>query len=296
MFQFDEPVGELTITDHAFQTSTINDDDCTEVVIDTEFACCNTMDAVWCYRGNIYFQKLINGSERVLMCTDQTGTESVICSYAVYFPTALFATTAVFSDGCAFIACEDQHLYAKVDLDTLECTVYTVVCKTRILPWNQFVLTRLHSSIGLAYCPKTSKTWKFPSNIAATDNFLENCKSCNAGRSIVLHTLDRIVPTSRMYNGRMIFVRPNRLLYVGEERYMYTQLNENDEYIIISEQVLKFVLFDYSGNALARYKVTKRWPYPGDLVDCSLNGSILIVLLRRGRQYHAMICTLDLSI
>jgi hypothetical protein len=260
------------------------------ISIDQQFELEYTSSDIWCYRGNIYYRTRINLSECVLMRVNQNGTDTVVFSYSVPFPSVVQSFLHICFDGdFAYIFLYVLGVFVQLKLDTCTYTVHTLATIGHINLWNGYAF-KINNTTIHAQNMTTPETWMCPRYMKKT--YLDKHESCTIKKWIMLPTPSlQQIKLPENTKGRMMFVKSDRLLlvlpvaYVGGGDLEYGFSNK-----------LCLVLIDYTGNALARYRCVVTSKSILEMEDCSLNENKLTVLLRCEFKWVAIVCTLNLSI
>jgi hypothetical protein len=251
-----------------------------------------------CYRGNVYYVRRLQSDEHVTMCLDQSGTTTTLFSAAVYFPSEQPNDTRFIVSGGFIIQIYksgDEYHWVQISLDI---SALPVILKTTD-PWPSIWQGCLLASkyvgggVDVYYrrCIATLKTTT--QRHGHLDTLLEKDRSCSGGGGILLpdDDLPTIITQSNTVD-RMIFVRRNRLLFVSTQPYMIL-LSEG---VYASASYLLFVFVDYTGHILASYKSALFPKTTIMLLDCSLNGSAISVVLSIDMLMFMFTFDLDLSV
>jgi hypothetical protein len=240
---------------------------------------------VHCYKGNTYTMTALKSCELILSCVDASGKITAIFSSHVHLP--LLMSTVVkwqISSGFAFVMWPIHDVCVQISLETYEPIIHTLNAMTKWDVWNQCLIKAAPNHTLLIRCMQTMATTKLVESDECT--WLDPHKSCNS--SFRVHVPDKQhtkVAFSDIHSCRVIYVCSGRLLMVIRSPRIYGDISSN---------WLMFALVDYDGHVFRRY-VSRDIHYDSDLDNCSLDGSMLVVLIRRKSQIEMLQFSLDLS-
>jgi hypothetical protein len=283
LFEFTSPGDEVSIETIACNLDeTVAHVDCVEVVADETCSVTSAMATAVSYCGNLYFFEYFNYTELTLCCLDQSGHKSVLFSNLVHFPdNSATVCGGHIMDDVVWLEYKHPRCFAQISLKDGVITWHHNVLKDAKFDFWNGCITNRKSDVELVLRKITTMETMTLKTLPD-----ENCLDCNGwsltDRSLLLPgwPLKRIT-IQRAFSYHMVFVRRERLLWIHQARDFNVA------------HYIYFVLVDYTGRVVAKYKHTPM----GLLQGCSLNGSKLTTTWADHikNEYFRSIITLDLS-